>query len=50
MVMTNSLLLNNTIEIVHVPIENGDYPWLCDSLQEGICQYGFEFFKTSAMT
>ena len=29
LVMTNSLLLNMTIEIVDFPIQNGDFPQLC---------------------
>ena len=35
LVMTNSLLLNMTIEIVDLPIENGDFPQLCGSLPGG---------------
>jgi hypothetical protein len=25
------------IEIVHLPIKNGDFPWLCKRLPEGKC-------------
>ena len=36
LVMTNSLLLKMAIEIVGFPIKHGDFPWLCESLPDGI--------------
>ena len=35
LVMTNSLLLTIAIEIVDLPIKDGDFPQLCKRLPEG---------------
>jgi hypothetical protein len=41
LVMTNSLLLKMAIEIVSFPMKNGDFPWLCESLPDGISKTKF---------
>ena len=33
-----SLLLKMAIDIVDLPTKNGDFPWLCNTLPEGILQ------------
>ena len=39
--MTNSLLIDSmTIEVVDLPIEHGDFPWLSQSLPEGSIRTG----------
>jgi hypothetical protein len=38
LVMTNSLLLNMAIEIVDLPIKNGDFPWFFVCLPDGTSQ------------
>ena len=40
LVICYSLLLKIAIEIVDLPINNGDFPYLCNSLPEGMgCEW-----------